>query len=127
MLCGFIEFITFYHRPFEEKQKFGHIYEFMGRVIDFSVMFKCLYLVFHAILVILFLSGPNGCEPNEFQCNNRKCVLKTWLCDSDNDCGDNSDELNCAPSPPGKLLKGKEIVVLPVMFIKAYTSEPHLL
>lgn len=30
-------------------------------------------------------SDENGCrsgrcEPNEFQCNNRKCVLKTWRC-----------------------------------------------
>lgn len=25
-------------------------------------------------------SKPSGCEPNEFKCNNRKCVLKTWRC-----------------------------------------------
>lgn len=25
-------------------------------------------------------SKLTGCEPNEFQCNNRKCVLKTWRC-----------------------------------------------
>ena len=30
-------------------------------------------------------SDENGCrsgrcEPNEFQCSNRKCVLKTWRC-----------------------------------------------
>ncbi len=34
----------------------------------------------------------NRCEPNEFQCDNGRCVLKTWRCDSDNDCGDGSDE-----------------------------------
>lgn len=46
-------------------------------------------------------SDRNGmCEPNEFQCSNRKCVLKTWLCDSDDDCGDNSDEQNCITSDP---------------------------
>lgn len=35
------------------------------------------------------------CEPNQFTCANRKCVLKTWLCDSEDDCLDGSDEQNC--------------------------------
>jgi len=39
------------------------------------------------IFVIFFLDGSDemrcrldGCEPNEFQCSNKKCVLKTWRC-----------------------------------------------
>jgi len=32
------------------------------------------------------------CEPNEFQCSNKRCVPLMWKCDNDNDCGDNSDE-----------------------------------
>lgn len=43
----------------------------------------------------------HGCEPNEFRCANKRCILKTWRCDSDDDCGDNSDEENCATNPPG--------------------------
>lgn len=52
--------------------------------------------------LITFLDA-NGCEPNEYQCQNKKCVLKTWRCDSDDDCGDGSDELECSTSPPGAL------------------------
>ncbi|KTF85092.1 hypothetical protein cypCar_00012330, partial [Cyprinus carpio] len=38
---------------------------------------------------------PSPCEPNEFKCQNGRCALKLWRCDGDNDCQDNSDEMNC--------------------------------
>lgn len=34
------------------------------------------------------------CPPNQFKCNNGKCVPSVWVCDYDNDCEDNSDEVN---------------------------------
>lgn len=48
----------------------------------------------------IYLLDPHGCEPNEFRCANKRCVLKTWRCDSDDDCGDGSDEANCGTNPP---------------------------
>lgn len=33
-----------------------------------------------------------------FLCNNTRCVLDTWRCDLQDDCGDNSDEEGCEKS-----------------------------
>ncbi|UYV74244.1 LRP1B [Cordylochernes scorpioides] len=32
------------------------------------------------------------CTDDQFQCENRRCIPKTWICNEINDCGDNSDE-----------------------------------
>ena len=42
---------------------------------------------------LLILGKPGTCEKSGmFQCNNGKCVRKYRICNSYNDCGDNSDE-----------------------------------
>ena len=39
------------------------------------------------------------CDPEEsFTCRNGRCISRTWRCDLDDDCGDNSDEDGCAVS-----------------------------
>ncbi|VDN42666.1 unnamed protein product [Gongylonema pulchrum] len=34
------------------------------------------------------------CSPFEFECGNSVCIPRKFICDGDNDCGDNSDETN---------------------------------
>uniref|UniRef100_A0A8C4T9C2 Low-density lipoprotein receptor-related protein 2 n=1 Tax=Erpetoichthys calabaricus TaxID=27687 RepID=A0A8C4T9C2_ERPCA len=33
------------------------------------------------------------CQPDQFTCMNGRCIRAQWKCDTDNDCGDGSDEL----------------------------------
>ncbi|KAH9383798.1 hypothetical protein HPB48_025568 [Haemaphysalis longicornis] len=49
----------------------------------------------------LSAAQPSLCEPNEMQCDNKKCILKVYLCDGDDDCGDGTDERNCRDNIPG--------------------------
>ncbi|RWS17354.1 hypothetical protein B4U79_11636 [Dinothrombium tinctorium] len=36
------------------------------------------------------------CSSNQFKCRNKVCVDKKFVCDFENDCGDNSDEISCS-------------------------------
>lgn len=41
----------------------------------------------------------NTCNPEHTACANGACIPKGWRCDGEDDCGDNSDEVNCNSQP----------------------------
>lgn len=56
---------------------------------------------------IVSLAAAHSCRADEFICTNTLCKLYIWVCDGEDDCGDNSDEdsdmcakLPCPPSRP---------------------------
>ena len=40
--------------------------------------------------------SSTSCESDEFECDNDKCIYDSWRCNGADECGDNSDELNCS-------------------------------
>ena len=48
-----------------------------------------------------FRSASCPAESGKFLCSNGMCTQASWVCDGQNDCGDNSDEQNCEGTPPG--------------------------
>jgi len=42
-------------------------------------------------------ASDDTCRSDEFTCANKHCIQQMWVCDNDNDCGDNSDEKGCKP------------------------------
>jgi len=41
-----------------------------------------------------FILLARACAPGEFKCQNNLCIPETFKCDGQNDCVDNSDEVN---------------------------------
>ncbi|XP_013394997.1 low-density lipoprotein receptor-related protein 3 isoform X1 [Lingula anatina] len=58
-----------------------------------------------------YLTRSPRCDGSQFHCGNGACILKRWRCNSWNECGDGSDEVNCSggiikPTPPPPCGKG---------------------
>lgn len=46
--------------------------------------------------------APNCSRYFQFPCENGHCIPNRWKCDRENDCGDWSDEKDCAGEGPGQ-------------------------
>lgn len=46
-----------------------------------------------------------GCGNAFFMCKNHRCIQKSFLCDQEDDCGDNSDESASCKVAPSKSVK----------------------
>lgn len=57
--------------------------------------------------MFVFNKGGNICRADEFLCNNSLCKLHFWVCDGEDDCGDNSDE---APDLCGEAFRGSRLL-----------------
>jgi sortilin-related receptor len=55
---------------------------------------KFVFLTLSKLFTNYFFAVSNTCSPEYFKCKNNNCIPKTWRCDGDNDCTDNSDEVN---------------------------------
>lgn len=63
---------------------------------DGNEICNCLNQINESTGVCQTFSSNITCLPNEFQCNNGKCISNKLKCDNQNDCGDHSDETNCS-------------------------------
>lgn len=51
---------------------------------------ECFFWVF---LYVCAEDIVKTCSPSQFACTNGNCVSQSMVCDGNNDCGDNSDEV----------------------------------
>lgn len=65
------------------------LYWFYQKLTSFPLF---VFLTFFFCHLFIF-PGGNICRADEFLCNNSLCKLHFWVCDGEDDCGDNSDEV----------------------------------
>lgn len=66
----------------------------MDFLTQFSFPFK-YYLLNYKLFNSYVGQYAGHCKAHEFQCESGHCINATFRCDHFEDCGDNSDELDC--------------------------------
>ncbi|GBN88663.1 hypothetical protein AVEN_152602-1 [Araneus ventricosus] len=67
--------------------------ETMSRTVSMEVLVLVSLL---AGAFLCYAEASTQCASAEFKCSNGRCITIRYLCDTGNDCGDNSDEQFCA-------------------------------
>ncbi|XP_014676036.1 PREDICTED: low-density lipoprotein receptor-related protein 3-like [Priapulus caudatus] len=66
--------------------------------------------------------------PKTQQCDNGVCMQDNWKCNGNNDCGDNSDEMDCGGKPvPGSTGISVTVFVVTLLVVTALTIAATLL
>uniref|UniRef100_A0A3Q2V1Y0 Low-density lipoprotein receptor-like n=1 Tax=Haplochromis burtoni TaxID=8153 RepID=A0A3Q2V1Y0_HAPBU len=79
---------------FSTRAEFFYTSKFMLNVVIDIIIDRFLT----PILLSCFTTAAKQCDDREFRCANGQCISKSFVCDSDNDCSDGSDEASC-PKP----------------------------
>lgn len=102
LLCTFLEPPCIEGRPIPPCKKFCRIAlegcaEYVPATLELSAAFDCRrYPDSTDPSVCVNLAMGKGCASDEFQCPDKSCIPKHWLCDGVRDCIFAADEANCA-------------------------------
>lgn len=101
LLCSFLEPQCDAGRPIPPCKKFCRIAlegcaEYIPATLELSAAFDCRrYPDSTDPRVCVNLAMGKGCAADEFQCPDRSCIPRHWVCDGVRDCAFAADEANC--------------------------------
>ena len=52
----------------------------------------CVTFILPKMSLKYYIAAQSCGSSSYFSCTNGQCILSSWTCDGQNDCGDNSDE-----------------------------------
>ncbi|RWS10655.1 atrial natriuretic peptide-converting enzyme-like protein [Dinothrombium tinctorium] len=102
LLCTFLEPPCADGRPIPPCKKFCRIAlegcaEYVPATLELSAAFDCRrYPDSSDPNVCINLAMGKGCAADEFQCPDKSCIPRHWLCDGVRDCIFAADEANCS-------------------------------
>ena len=67
------------------------------------------------LIKLFFISGE--CSLSQFQCNDGECVSNSFVCDTNRDCADSSDEFGCGNEHTDNILLGLLILMHGIVYI----------